>query len=266
MSTGQIRDLCYEGDVSGRITRRRLHKLKANGYVCKPNLEAVNPKRGGSVPVWHLGKKGREELALKLRDDAFLLKPITAPKPLHPYHAIVVADVYAMIDAAIAKQERVLLEASFNEHEIVNVGEEDPKSRFKLFTEIQHANPRIVCIPDLAILLRDGEHTGAFYFEVETGTNGTRWFAARKHRGYHELSNRQLHRRHFPSVTVNTPYVLTICPDAYYRDGLIREFQKRHGKELWRFASMSDLTPKTFLHGAIWHRTDNDEPGPLVKP
>jgi len=254
MSTGQIRRWCYPEDTSGRIARRRLQKLQPGDYVCKPNLEAVNPKRGGSTPVWHLGPKGREELAMKLRDDTFLLKPVTAPKPLHPYHAILATEVYATIDAAIAKQERVILEASYNEHEIINVHEPSPKKHFKLFTEIQHKDPRIVCVPDLGIMLRDGEYSAAFYFEVESGTNGPRWFASRKYRGYHKLSKRQLHRRHFPSVSVDTPYVLTICPDPYYRDGLIRQFKKRDGKELWRFASLSDVNEDTFLHGKIWHR------------
>lgn len=265
MSTGQIKRLCYPDDVAGRITRRRLQKLQADQYVCKPNIESVNPKRGGSTPVWHLGAKGREELSMALHDDSYLLKPIAAPKPLHPYHAILVTDVYAMIDAAIAKQDRVVLEASFNEHEVVNAAESNPKKHFKLFTEIQHQNPRIVCVPDLAILIRDGIHVGAFYLEIETGSNGPRWFASRKYRGYDGLAKRQLHRRHFPSVTVETPFVLTVCPNSDYRDGLIRQFQKKDGREHWRFASISELTEDTFLHGKIWHRVDSDAPGPLVK-
>lgn len=267
MSTRQIQRLCYPTDVSGRITRRRLQILSRDDYVRKSALEVVNPKRGGSTPLWHLGNQGREELSIELADDRLLLKPINPPKPLHPYHAILLTDFYAMVDAAIAVQDHVVIEASFHEHEFVNINEPDPKKHFRLFTEIQAKDPRITCSPDMALVLRVDEYVGAFYVEMESGTNGPRFAASNKFRGYAALAKRELHReRHFPSVTLKSPRVLSIWPTPKKRDAFLRQMRNKDAAVLWSAAADTDLSAETLLHGPVWYRVGSDKPSPLVKP
>lgn len=265
MSRSQINRLCYPSDESGRITRRRLGSLCREGFIRNHTMEVVNPVRGGSIPVYHLDQRGREHLAIELKDDTYYLKPTKVSHALHLYHALLVTEIYITIDAAITAQSRATLQASFNEHEVVNVDEADPKKHYRLFIEISHEHPRIACSPDLGILLGVENHRAAFYMEVETGKNGPRWSATRKHRGYFEHARRGLHRRHFPTATLDTPHVLSIWPTPNQRDAFLRQLRGKDGATLWRAASSTELTADTFLFGKIWYRTDGDEPGALVK-
>ena len=265
----QVQELCYSGDKTGRIARRRLLTLQREGYINKHTMLVVNPADGTPAPVYFLARQGRETLAEELHDDRYLLRPIELPQPTHVHHYLAVSETHITLDKAIEQQKTVTLDAWHNEAEIVNVDEVDKKDHFRLYTLLRK-EPRLICAPDAAFQLSLKEDRAAFYLEQDRGTGGrgtgARQLAARKTPGYIELHRRNMHRgKHFPNATVERLIVLSISPTPNRRDALLRAFSKKEGSHFWRFASQTELTPETFLFEPVWHRCDADEPGPLVK-
>lgn len=263
-TTTQTRERCFPGDTTGRTTRRAHQRLRREDLIQRHTMEVVNPESGVGLPVHSITPRGREALSIELASDAPLVAPLSKIQPLHLFHATCVAEVYMRLDDAIARQDIAVLEESFREHEVVNVNEPDRKRQFSLFT-LFSKKPRLVCQPDMAFELSVRGHHAAFYVEYETASSGARWVATRKFRGYVELAKRASHKLHFPTVTVDRPYVLAIGPTPNYRDALVRNFRNREGKELWRFACKTDITPESFLFEPIWYRVGSDDPSPLVK-
>lgn len=263
-TTAQARHRCFPNDTTGRTTRRGHERLRSVGLIHRHTMEVVNRESGVGLPVHSLTNRGREVLSVDLGSDAYLIAPLTRIQPFHLFHATCVAEVYMRLDDAIARQDVVTLDASVREHEVVNVNEPDRSKQFSLFTLFSR-KPRLLCQPDMAFALTVRGHRAAFYIEYETSTSGARSVAQRKHKGYTELAKRASHKRHFPGVTVEQPYVLAIGPTAKYRDALARSFRDHRGNELWRFACMPDITPDSFLFEPIWYRVGSSDPYPLVK-
>jgi len=93
---------------------------------------------------------------------------------------------------------------------------------------------------------------------------GIRQISASKPPGYAEMALRKMHRRHFPTATVETFTVLMIAPTERRRDALRKGIHGKPGSELWKFVSQTDLAPESFLYGSIFFPCQGD-PRPLVK-
>src|SRR5947208_1138520 len=59
----RLQALCFPGDTSGRITRRRLLALCRDRFIHRTRMEIVNPKDGMPAPAYFLAVRGREYLA-----------------------------------------------------------------------------------------------------------------------------------------------------------------------------------------------------------
>ena len=267
----QLQRLCYPTDKDGRITRRRLASLAEEGLVRGHSMLVASQYDGPPAPVYLLAEGGRKYLAEKLVDDRLLLKPVHLPHALHLYHQLAVSEAHITLEAAIAGQNTVTLEAWYNEAEVVNTHEPNPDKHFNLFTEFRSC-PRLVCSPDAAFMLGYKGRRSVFYVELDRGTGdrgtGARQLVTGKTPGYAELARRQLHRKHFPAVTDDDFTVLLIVPHPRRRDALRRSFRRKnpgaYRTDLWRFAAHTNLNTETVLHGDVFYRCDEQAPVPLV--
>ena len=87
----------------------------------------------------------------------------------------------------IAAQTDVMLEAWYNEADVVNADEPDHFQHYRLRTQIE-GQPAVICAPDAGFLLNQGGRRTAIYLELERGDvghgTGTRQLADRKCPGY----------------------------------------------------------------------------------
>lgn len=267
MNRRMIQQECYPSDKDGRLSRRRLSALCRDRYISKQRMLVVNPRDETPAPVYHLAKKGCQFLAEHFEDDRYLVKPTTIAQPMHLYHYLAVANTHILLDKAIT-QSHVQLLNWCNEQEILNPEQTDSRQYIRLYSELKTTPRKLVCAPDSAFLLEVGEHRGVFYLEQDRDRDNYshKRVAALKSPGYAELHRQQWHRKkHFPTTTLNRFTVTMIAPTEKRRDALRRAFQGKDSSELWRFASLTDLTAETFLHGRVWYRTDSDQRQPLVK-
>lgn len=224
------------------------------------------------APVYLLDTPGCEYLAKATGDVQYLYKPIHLPHPLHLRHHLAVSELQILLDAAIAAQTEVILEAWYNEADIVNAGEPDPAYHYRLRTKIE-GEPDVICSPDAGFLLnRKGQRT-AYYLELERGDGhrgtGSRQLAKRKCPGYAELARHKLYLRHFPAG-IDEFRVLLVVLNHRRRDAIRRAFQKKDPvvfrTDLWRFAALTDIKPDTLLHGEIYYRCDDQPPERVLVP
>lgn len=265
MTRHMIQNFCYLTDRDGRLTRRRLSALCRDHYISKHTLQVVNPRDGAPSPVYHLAKRGCQFLAEHLADDRYLCKPTSVSRPNHLQHYLAITRTHMLLDEAIA-ESNVELMSWFHEDEVINPEELDAKKHFKLFAELRK-QPRLCCIPDAGFLLSSDGHRLVCYLEQDRDRDNYshKRVAALKSPGYAELHRRGMHRRHFPTTTLNRFLVVMIAPTEKRRNALRRAFTEKDGATLWRFASQTDLSPTSFLHGPVWYRTDWDEPEAIVQ-
>jgi len=270
LSRPQINRLCYPADATGRVTRRRLQVLVESGLIRRHRAEFRYPNSAPAGSVYFPSEKGIQYLAEQTGDDAYLTISTQVPQPHHINHWLAVAETHIQLDAAIAGQDQVQIDGWLNEWDVCNPDEKDPAKRFALFTLIKES-PRLVCKPDAAWLLTVQIPTGGelrsvskvFLLEQDLGTTGASQFAARKHKGFAELLNRQLHKRYFPSTNVDAFTVICITPTQTRMNALRRAMKGKPGSELWKFASADQLSSKTFLFESVFHPVVGD-PMPLV--
>jgi len=260
LTRAKVQQLVCPPDKDGRQARRRLAALAAAGLIYRHTTLVASSHDAAPAPVYLLTSKGCQYLADKLGDASFLHKPVHLPHPLHLVHAMAVADLHIMFDAAVAAQTDVVLEVWFNEHDVVNAGEPDPAHHYRLRTKFA-GEPEIICSPDAGFVLnRDGQRV-AYYLELERGDGhrgtGARQLAERKCPGYAELARQKIYLNHFPGVEVDEFRVLLIVPHDRRRDAVRRAFAKKDPSQfrtdLWRFAAMTDLTAETFLTGEVFY-------------
>ena len=259
----QIQRLCFPQDPNGRVTRRRGQLLKSLGLLNRQHTLFCHPMAGPAAPVYYPSRKGCELLAEMHNDERFLTTPTQAPIPHHTHHWLAVSDTHITLDAAIKAQTAVALDDWLNEWDVCNKDESAPEKRFRLYTLIRET-PRLVCAPDAAFLLTVNGHSKVFYLEQDRATSGVRQIAASKTQGYAIMAQTQMQRRHYPSATVNSFSVLMVAPTERRRDALRKAIHGKPGSELWRFASVPDLTSESFLHSPIFYPCVGD-PVPLIK-
>lgn len=121
----QLQHLCFPDDIDGRVCRRRLAVLTAADMICRHNALVASRHDHYPAPVYLLSKAGCTHLARQTRTGRYLHKPTKLPHPLHVSHQLAVAVVHIALDAAIAAQTGVMLEAWYNEADVVNADEPD---------------------------------------------------------------------------------------------------------------------------------------------
>lgn len=260
----QIQRLCFASDQTGRVTRRRLQTLVDQRLLNRHRAQVHYPGSAPAGSIYYPAKKGSQLLAEHTGDEQYLLTPDQCPQPHHVLHWLAISDTHIALNAAIALQHEVSVDAWVNEWDVVNKDESDPQRRFRLYT-LLNENPRLICAPDAAFLLSTRGFSKVFYVEQDRGTTGARQVAARKIKGYAELHARGLHRNHFPETNVNSFTVLCVANNTRRRDALRSAFFRMDGAELWKFTAATELTSERFLHEAIVYPATGD-PMPLVKP
>jgi hypothetical protein len=264
LSRSQIQRLCFPGDITGRVTRRRLQTLIDTKLIQRQPVLVVHPGASSAGPVYFSSPRGLQVLADYHGDERFLAGTCRAPQDYRLLHWLAVSETHITLDAALALHPHVKCLRFFNEWDVVNPDETEPQHRFRLYLLI-HESPRLVCAPDAAFLLEMDGHRKAFYVEQDRNTSGTRQIAASKTKGYAVMAEQSLHRKHFPDETVGTFSVLTIAPDERRRDALCNAIKDKPGAELWKFASVRELTPETFFHAPVFRECKGDTTA-LMKP
>ena len=264
LNRNQIQRLVFPEDTHGRITRRRLQSLIDADLLSRQSMLVCHPANGLPAPVYYPSRRGIELLAEATGDERILALPTQAPTMHHVWHWLAVSETHIVFDQAIASQNDIHIVDWFNEYDIVNPNESSPELRFRLYTILRSA-PRLICAPDAAFLLATRGHSKVFYLEQDRATTGVHQIAASKTQGYSVLAEVKGHRRHFPETTIDTFTVLMVAPNARRRDALRKVIREKRGAQLWRFASVEDLTPEKLLFEPIWYPCDG-EPAALVKP
>jgi hypothetical protein len=178
-------------------------------------------------------------------------------------HWLAVTETHLQLDRSIAAQQHVELLEFVNEWDVVNKEESDPAKRFRLYT-ILAENPRLICAPDAAFVLKSDGYSKVFFLEQDRGTSGARQVAARKSKGYAAFAERRWHQRMFPVSNLDHFTVLAIAPNDRRRDALRRAFAGSPGESSWRFVSWQEIESGSFLHDPICYPVTGD-PVPLVK-
>ena len=259
----QIQRLCVPHLVSGRSLRRRITKLRQEDYLLKHRVPIALPGKNGAAPVYYLTQKGTELLASWFDDEHFLATKVRHPRVDHLNHWYAIIETRLVIEQAIALQDEVKLERWVNEWETVNKADHE-NDQFYLHTKLNQ-NPPLSCSPDAAFILSLRGHKKVFYLEQDLGTSSPNQIAARKTKGYAELANRNLHRKHFPETTLDNFKVLFVTPTLYRCKTTAEKIRKKPRPDLWLCIDQHELTPESFLHGQItWNH--QGERGSIVKP
>lgn len=265
LTRAQITRLHFPEDPNGRITRKRLQLLLDAHLLGRTRMQVVNPVMGAPAPVYYPSEQGCAFLAQEFRDPRYLAACTHTPTWQHLYHWVQVAETHILLDLAVGLQTGVSVAEWINEWAVANADEERPDKRFRLFTLLRES-PRLVCAPDAAFLLDKDGYRKVFYLEQDRDTTKSAFrVAASKHAGYASLFEQHLHRRHFPTANVEKFTVLMIAPTAQRRDALRNAMRGKPGDALWKFASLTDLTPQTFLTAPVFHPCSSAA-SPLLLP
>lgn len=271
LTTAQIRTRCVPNDKDGAITREVMRKMKDAGLARRLKAEVHDPLATSSVPVWLPTETGCCVLATKTGNIRYLLDSQPNTNSWQNFaHYVAVSELFLTLDAALALQARVLMNALYFEHDVVNPDETDPRKKFKTYTVVKeeargaHVH-RVVCVPDAACEIQVGPYRRAYYWELERGTDTPMRAGAKKVPGYHGLFESKKFQRHFPEA--QDMRVIAVCPNAGWRDAMRRAVAAQNkGADLWLFVAWDEIKPdESFLHGPIVY-TCTDGSRPLVKP
>lgn len=255
----QVGKICFPQDDDGRITRGRLQKLLEAGLIQRARMEVVNPAMGAPAPVYYLAKKGAHFLAQESGDERFQTACTDTPNWQHLYHWVAVADFHILLDRAAALVAGVSVDGWLGEWSVANPDEKLPEKRYKLYTVLNLDKPRLVCVPDAAFLLGKDGFRKVFYLERDRDTTQPAdRVAAQKAQGFAGLAERGWHNRHFPETNVAKFMVLMAAPTERRRDALMKAVASKQGADLWRFASMTDLTEQTLLTAPVWRTAQGE--------
>lgn len=269
LNSHQIRELSFPDDSTGRICRRRLTKMKHEGYLKKRQLQVVNPKDGSTSPVYHLTKQGLEWLSAHYDDERLLLKPLEPNQPTHLHHYVAVSESYRLFDRAIkVHAPDVQIPKWFHEEEVINPDETD-KSKFQRLRRHFEGSKRTGCFPDAGFLIDYKDHKAVVYLEQDRDSYFHNRVAARKAPGYKEFYNRQIHKEQFPETKLPFFYVLFLVPTAkraqQLRKAFIKETEGHESQRLYRFGSLETLTEYNLFFDPQLTCCHHDDKVPLIK-
>lgn len=248
----QLRAHASPGNTDTTVVRRRLRLLHAAGLIGIARAEALTVNNAVHSQVYYPTQPGMLELARRTGEMKWVLTPTRPPYAHHLAHFLALTDLRLLVKAAVASQSVCQLGDYFNQFDAVNPDAEDPERRFKLYTAVQTHPRKVACVPDAGFALRAGSVSKAYYVELERGTTPPSRAAAKKSPGYAGLADGRLHLRHFPDA-LREFSVLVLAPHPGWRDQLRKEFAKRPHPELYKFASLTEVTPETFLFSPVWH-------------
>ena len=259
----QIQRIAAPKLSSGRSLRRRLTKLRQSNYINKHRVPVALPGRNGAAPVYYLTKEGTRLLASYYDDETFLTARTKHPRADRLNHWMEVNNTRIVIEQAIQLQQEVALECWINEWETINKTDHK-REQFFLQTKLSE-HPPLSCSPDAGFLLSLRGHKKVFYLEQDLGTSSPKQIAARKTKGYAELANRKLHRRHFPETTLDTFTILFVTTTSYRCRTTAEKISARQRSDLWLCIDQHELTSESFLHEPITvnHKGERSS---LVKP
>lgn len=267
LTRAQVTRLHFPTDDDGRVTRKRLRILRELGLVNQTTMRVASPSVNGGVtgPVYYPSARGMEFLnGARAESEPPYLLNTAAPHWMFLYHFVAVAETHRLLDLAIQLRADVRVVRWYGERSILDPGAKEPEKRYVLY-EVVSAVPRVVCVPDAAFLLEKEGHRKVFYLEQDRDTTkGAERVAAQKCGGFAGLFAQRLHLRQFPTANSEKFLVLMLAPSPVRRDALKRAVSLRPGAELWRFASLTDLQPETFLSAPIWHPISG-EPKALIQ-
>lgn len=258
----QLQRLCFPDHSGGRSTRKRLLKLQQAGFVQKHRVPVAFPGTCNAAPVYYATKQGTEMLVSWYEDETYLAANTRHPRSDRLNHWIAVNETRMVIEQSIATQNEVSIDRWINEWETVDKEVAEPQ-RFCLHTQLS-IDPPLSCSPDAGFLLSLRGHRKVFYVEQDLGTSSPKQIAARKTKGYAALADKQEHRRHFPTTTLDTFGVLCITTNGYRCEQFAKRIAARPRPDLWLFIDQRELSAESFLSGPItWNH--KLERGPLVK-
>jgi hypothetical protein len=260
----------FPRDRDGRVARKRLKVLCDDlGFLNRTGMRVVNPFVAGGVsaPVYYPSAAGMAFLN-EGRDEGSgrLLLNTTAPNWVFLYHFAAVAETHITLDAAVTLCPDLRVPEWYGERALLDPKASEPEKKYRLYECVSgDAKNRIVCVPDAAFLLERGEHRKVFYLEQDRDTTkSSDRVAASKCGGYAGLLAKQFHLRQFPRANAEKFTVLMLAPTPRRRDALRASVKKYPGADLWRFASLTDVTAARLLLSAIWFPCEG-EPKPLVQ-
>lgn len=263
----QITRLHFQDDADGRITRKRLQVLLGAHLLNRTRMEVVNPAMGAPAPVYYPSERGCAYLAQEREDPRYLTVCTATPSWTNLYHFVAIAETHILLDQAVAGEPGVRVADWLGEWSVANPEESAPEKRYRLYTLLSEpGQPRLVAAPDAAFLLEKDDFRKVFYLEQDRdSTKNAQRVASQKARGYAALFDRRLHTRHFPTANVEKFTVLMVAPTLKRVHALRQAFASHAGSQLYKFASLSELTPETFLTAPIWFPCSGD-PAPLLLP
>lgn len=260
----QIRNLAYPTDRDRRITRRRLSKMRAAGFIRATTLHAPSPITGHPAPAYYLAQKGLEQLTVRFDDPWLFCKSTSLVQPAHLSHYLEMSQFHIKLRAAIERHPTVSLQRFITEHEVIDATV-PPEKQKTLYSRVQD-RPLIVNNPDGAFLLLQNEHQVVYYVERERSGTGAHQVYKRKTKGYRILKDKKLHCQHFPTTTFTAGFtVLCVAQSPNHRRLLCAAFKGRPAAQIWRFAAAPELTEDSILVEPVWYHADRDEPGPLIR-
>jgi hypothetical protein len=245
----QLQQLNGQEESSGRGMRKHLLRLRNADLLVMHRMQITLPERNGAAPVYYPTKKGAETLASYFGSDSYLSTNTKHPRADRLAHWIVINDVRMLVEAAARRIPSIQLLSWITEWQTINA--DDAKGdQFCLHTQISETPP-LSCSPDAAFLLEFKNHRMVFYVEADRGTSSPRQIAARKSKGFAQLSNRKLHRKHFPETTLDRFRVLFFTTNHYRAQKTQEEMQSKPGKELWLMIDGSQVTADNLFTGPV---------------
>ena len=267
------------GYTNARVTRAYLQELCLEGYLNRLRMKMVS-SLGAGASIYYGTRKGRELLASEFGEQ-YLHACIQTPNWQHAPHWLGCTDIKIIFRQSEAIQTQVKICPWLQEWDTVNP-HDPPEKHARMYTEF--AGGKILCKPDSGFALRSGPHAKGFVIEYDRQTTALSAICAGKNPGYMELARTKGHLRFFPGAA-DTFSILSVSLKPGRRD-LLRKAMKTwldgqaekcrkeanaakalsfvSAMKLWKFAAMSELTPETALHGAIWYPVEGDA-APLVK-
>lgn len=256
--------LYFPQDREGRVTRRRLEAMVKADYVRKPREQPLCPRHGFPCPVFYLGVNGRDALAERFDDPAYLAKPVSIGSRPHLDHMLAVSEFHLALRDATDAHPDVSLVRWVNENEPINLSAPEDQQR-RLFSELL-VRPRLVCNPDAGFVLQKGEHKVVYYLERERGGTGAKQLYDRKTRGFDVLKQKKHHCDHFPEATHKEDFIVVcVAQSQSHLRRLVNVFRGREAAALWRFANAKKIDALSILTEPLWHHADRDSPAPLIK-
>lgn len=261
LTRDQIQSWLFPEHSSGRMTRKRLAKLRTEGYVIKHRIPVALPNSAGAAPVYFLAGKAGQVLADVTDDELYRLITGRTPSGHLLQHWIALNNTHRKLELACEANPDVELVRWINEWE--TIVDEKGEKQFTLHTKL-FEQPALSCSPDAAFLLSAGGQQMVYYVEQDCGTSSPKQVARRKSKGYAELSNRNGHRKHFPDTTLDRFRILCVTTRRYRVGEIGRQLQLCPSPDLWLISDENELTPESFLTGDV-HYDVQGEAGPLIK-